>query len=298
MQEVHHLVEQVAPSDANVLITGENGTGKGVVARLIHERSLRATQPLVTVNMGGLAEGVFESEMFGHVKGAFTDARTDRTGRFELADNGTLFLDEIANLTAQQQSKLLRVLETGEFERVGSSKTRQANVRLLSATNADLRKDIDQGRFREDLFFRLNTIEIHLPSLRHRAEDIPVLAEQFLQELSQQYRKQITGLHPDTVPLLRSYPWPGNVRELRHVIERAVLLAGSTVIRPGDLGLQSAPDKKQSLEEMDLESVEVYLIQRALDRHQGNAIAAAKALGVSRSAFYRRLQKHGISIVE
>jgi DNA-binding NtrC family response regulator len=298
MQQVHHMIEQVAPSDANVLITGENGTGKGVVARLIHEQSLRAAQPLVTVNMGGLAEGVFESEMFGHVKGAFTDARTDRTGRFELADNGTLFLDEIANLTAQQQSKLLRVLETGEFERVGSSKTRQADVRLLSATNAELRKDIDQGRFREDLFFRLNTIEIHLPSLRHRSEDIPVLAEQFLEELSQRYRKQITGLHPDTVPLLGSYPWPGNVRELRHVIERAVLLARSSVIHPGDLGLQNTPGKEPSLEEMDLDSAEVYLIRRTLDRHQGNAMAAAKALGVSRSAFYRRLQKHGISIVE
>jgi DNA-binding NtrC family response regulator len=294
LQQVQEIIEQVAPSDANVLVTGENGTGKGVVARLIHERSLRAAQPLVTVNMGGLAEGVFESEMFGHVKGAFTDARTDRTGRFELANTGTLFLDEIANLTAQQQAKMLRVLETGEFERVGSSKTRQADVRLLSATNADIRKDIDQGRFREDLFFRLNTIQIHLPPLRNRVEDIPVLAEQFLDELSLRYRKELKGLHPDTVPLLRSYPWPGNVRELRHVIERAVLLSRSDLIQPADLGLQNSPNREPSLEEMDLESAEIYLIRRALERNQGNAMAAAKALGVSRSAFYRRLQKHGI----
>jgi DNA-binding NtrC family response regulator len=295
LQQVQEIIEQVAPSDANVLVTGENGTGKGVVARLIHERSLRAAQPLVTVNMGGLAEGVFESEMFGHVKGAFTDARTDRTGRFELANTGTLFLDEIANLTAQQQAKMLRVLETGEFERVGSSKTRQADVRLLSATNADIRKDIDQGRFREDLFFRLNTIQIHLPPLRNRVEDIPVLAEQFLDELSLRYRKELKGLHPDTVPLLRSYPWPGNVRELRHVIERAVLLSRSDLIQPADLGLQNSPNREPILEEMDLESAEIYLIRRALERNQGNAMAAAKALGVSRSAFYRRLQKHGIA---
>jgi DNA-binding NtrC family response regulator len=286
LQQVQEIIEQVAPSDANVLVTGENGTGKGVVARLIHERSLRAAQPLVTVNMGGLAEGVFESEMFGHVKGAFTDARTDRTGRFELANTGTLFLDEIANLTAQQQAKMLRVLETGEFERVGSSKTRQADVRLLSATNADIRKD---------MFFRLNTIQIHLPPLRNRVEDIPVLAEQFLDELSLRYRKELKGLHPDTVPLLRSYPWPGNVRELRHVIERAVLLSRSDLIQPADLGLQNSPNREPSLEEMDLESAEIYLIRRALERNQGNAMAAAKALGVSRSAFYRRLQKHGIA---
>jgi transcriptional regulator with PAS, ATPase and Fis domain len=217
------------------------------------------------------------------------------TGRFELANTGTLFLDEIANLTAQQQAKMLRVLETGEFERVGSSKTRQADVRLLSATNADIRKDIDQGRFREDLFFRLNTIQIHLPPLRNRVEDIPVLAEQFLDELSLRYRKELKGLHPDTVPLLRSYPWPGNVRELRHVIERAVLLSRSDLIQPADLGLQNSPNREPILEEMDLESAEIYLIRRALERNQGNAMAAAKALGVSRSAFYRRLQKHGIA---
>jgi DNA-binding NtrC family response regulator len=294
MQEVHQMVEQVAPSDANLLITGENGTGKSVVARMVHQLSTRAGQPLITVNMGGLPEGVFESEMFGHVKGAFTDAKVDRAGRFELADHGTLFLDEIANLTATQQTKLLRVLETGEFERVGSSKTRRADVRLLSATNADLRKEIDAGKFREDLFFRLNTIQIHLPSLRDRIADIPILAEQFLAEFVKRYRKQITGIHPDAIAVLHAYRWPGNVRELRHVLERAVLLARSDKVQASDLGLQGAQGKSSSLDEMDLDSAEALLIRRALARNQGNALLAAKALGLSRSAFYRRLQKHKI----
>jgi DNA-binding NtrC family response regulator len=244
--------------------------------------------------MGGLPEGVFESEMFGHVKGAFTDAKVDRAGRFELADHGTLFLDEIANLTATQQTKLLRVLETGEFERVGSSKTRRADVRLLSATNADLRKEIDAGKFREDLFFRLNTIQIHLPSLRDRIADIPILAEQFLAEFVKRYRKQITGIHPDAIAVLHAYRWPGNVRELRHVLERAVLLARSDKVQASDLGLQGAQGKSSSLDEMDLDSAEALLIRRALARNQGNALLAAKALGLSRSAFYRRLQKHKI----
>ena len=294
MQEVQQMVEQVAPSDANLLITGENGTGKSVVARMVHQLSTRAAQPLITVNMGGLPEGVFESEMFGHVKGAFTDAKVDRAGRFELADRGTLFLDEIANLTATQQTKLLRVLETGEFERVGSSKTRHADVRLLSATNADLRKEIDAGKFREDLFFRLNTIQIHLPSLRDRIADIPILAEKFLAEFVKRYRKQITGIHPEAIAALQAYRWPGNIRELRHVIERAVLLARSDRVQAPDLGLQDAHGKSSSLDEMDLDSAEALLIRRALARNQGNALLAAKALGLSRSAFYRRLQKHKI----
>jgi DNA-binding NtrC family response regulator len=294
MQEVQQMVEQVAPSDANLLITGENGTGKSVVARMVHQLSTRAGQPLITVNMGGLPEGVFESEMFGHVKGAFTDAKVDRAGRFELADHGTLFLDEIANLTATQQTKLLRVLETGEFERVGSSKTRHADVRLLSATNADLRKEIDAGKFREDLFFRLNTIQIHLPPLRDRIADIPILAEQFLAEFVKRYRKQITGIHPDAIAALQAYGWPGNVRELRHVLERAALLARSDKVQAPDLGLRGAHSKSSSLDEMDLDSAEALLIRRALARNQGNALLAAKALGLSRSAFYRRLQKHKI----
>jgi DNA-binding NtrC family response regulator len=295
MRLVREMVEQVAPSDANVMITGENGTGKGVVARMLHQSSLRSGQPLITVNMGGLPEGVFESEMFGHVKGAFTDARADRAGRFELADNGTLFLDEIANLTATQQAKLLRVLETGEFERVGSSKTRRADVRILTATNADLQKEIEVGKFREDLFFRLNTIQIHLPALRERTEDIPFLAGEFLNELMQRYRKQIQGFHPDAITALQTYGWPGNVRELRHVMERAVLLTRSDMIQVADLGIRGTPAKTPHLEEMNLDAAELFLINRALARHNGNALLAAKDLGLSRSAFYRRLQKFGIS---
>jgi DNA-binding NtrC family response regulator len=295
MRQVREMVEQVAPSDANVMITGENGTGKGVIARMLHQASLRSAQPLITVNMGGLPEGVFESEMFGHVKGAFTDARADRAGRFELADNGTLFLDEIANLTATQQAKLLRVLETGEFERVGSSKTRRADVRILTATNADLEKEIESGKFREDLFFRLNTIQIHLPALRERIEDIPTLASEFLAELRQRYRKQIEGFHPDALAALKTYAWPGNVRELRHVMERAVLLTRSDSIQALDLGIRGTPAKTPQLDEMNLEAAELLLINRALARHSGNALLAAKDLGLSRSAFYRRLQKYGIS---
>jgi DNA-binding NtrC family response regulator len=296
MQEVQRIVEQVAPSDANILITGENGTGKGVVARMLHRLSSRVQQPLISVNMGGIPETLFESEMFGHVKGAFTDARSDRVGRFELADGGTLFLDEIANLTGSQQAKILRVLETGEFERVGSSRTQKANARLLSATNAELIKDIEAGRFREDLYFRLNTIQIHLPPIRERREDIPALVKVFLDELAARYRKKIGEVSPKALDALLQHNWPGNVRELRHVMERAVLLSQSDVIQPGDLGLQVGQQSRATLlEEMDLESVEAHLIRKALDRHNGDAIAAAKALGLSRSAFYRRLQKYHIS---
>jgi DNA-binding NtrC family response regulator len=296
MLEVQRIVEQVAPSDANILITGENGTGKGVVARMLHRLSTRAQQPLISVNMGGIPETLFESEMFGHVKGAFTDARSDRVGRFELADGGTLFLDEIANLTGSQQAKVLRVLETGEFERVGSSRTQKANARLVSATNADLIKDIEAGKFREDLYFRLNTIQIHLPALRERREDIPALVTLFLGELAARYRKKIPEVSSKAVDALQQHTWPGNVRELRHVMERAVLLSRSDEIQPVDLGLQATQQSRATLvEDMDLESVEAHLIRKALDRHNGNAITAAKALGLSRSAFYRRLQKYHIS---
>src|SRR6201984_2173050 len=276
MQEVKRIVEQVAPSDANVLITGENGTGKGVVARLLHLLSGRSQHPLISVNMGGIPETLFESEMFGHVKGAFTDARTDRTGRFELADSGTLFLDEIANLSGSQQAKILRVLETGEVERVGSSKTKQANVRILSATNADLLAEINAGRFREDLFFRLNTIQVHLPPLRERLDDIPELARYFLGELTARYRKKGFEVRSQELKALCRYQWPVNIRELRPVMERAVFLARSSTIEPTDLGLQSAVSRANVLDEMDLESMEAHLIKKALDRHNGNAVRAAK----------------------
>jgi DNA-binding NtrC family response regulator len=294
MQPVLRLMERVGPSDANALITGEHGTGKEVVARWLHAASERASRPLVTVNLSGLAEGVFESELFGHTKGAFTDAKTDRVGRFEMAEGGTLFLDEIANLTLAQQSKLLRVLQTGEMERVGSSKTRHVDVRILSATNADVAAEVAAGRFREDLLFRINTIEIHLPPLRERREDIPLLAAHFLQQYAARYRKPAAKFQPETMRALLGYAWPGNVRELAHAVERAVLLAEDDTVRPVDLNLRSPSDAAPRLEDLSLEEVERVLIQKALSRSGGNVSTAAKALGLSRSALYRRLERHGL----
>ncbi len=294
MQPVLEMIARVAPSDANVLITGENGTGKGVVARALHQASTRASKPLVTVNIGGLSEGVFESELFGHVKGAFTDAKTDRVGRFELADGGTLFLDEIANVPISQQPKMLRVLETSEFERVGSSKTRKVNVRIISATNAELKKEVEAGHFRRDLLFRLNTIEIHLPPLRDRREDIAPLARHFLWQQLQRYRKNIDGFDAAALQAMLKYEWPGNVRELEHTIERAVLMANGTTIHAKDLGLAASADSGGSLEDLSLEEVEAMLIKKALARCDGNVSRAADALGLSRSALYRRLEKYGL----
>jgi len=294
MRRAMQIIGRIAPSDANVLITGEHGSGKEVVARTIHALSPRAAKPLVAVNAGGLPEGVFESEVFGHVRGAFTDARTDRVGRFELAHGGTLFLDEIGNIPPAQQAKLLRVLETGELERVGSSTTRRVDVRVISATNADLSDDVTTGRFRQDLLFRLNTVEIHVPPLRERREDIPLLATHFLTRYSQRYRKQLGGFDPAAMHAVLDYSWPGNVRELDHAIERAVLLSPGDVIRTSDLGLRAARDGAQKLEDLSLEEVESLLIRKAIDRHAGNISQAAEALGLSRSALYRRLQKYGI----
>jgi DNA-binding NtrC family response regulator len=294
MQPVLELIQRVGPSDANVLVTGENGTGKGVVAVALHGLSGRAAKALITVNTGGLSEGVFESELFGHVKGAFTDAKTDRVGRFEMADGGTLFLDEIANVPLSHQPKLLRVLETGEFERVGSSRTSRADVRIISATNADVKAEVDAGKFRQDLLFRLNTIEIHLPPLRDRREDIPLLALQFLRQHATRYRKNLAGFEEAATQALLRHTWPGNIRELNHSVERAVLMAPGNIIRASDLGLQAARDETRRLEDMSLEEVESYLIKRTLTRFDGNVSKAADALGLSRSAFYRRLQKYGL----
>jgi len=296
MKSVLNLVERIGPADANVLITGENGTGKEVITRLLHSISSRRSKPLISLNAGALAEGVFESELFGHVRGAFTDAKADRVGRFELADGGTLFLDEIGNVPLNLQPKLLRVLETGEFERVGSSKTQKVNVRLLSATNADLNAEVAQGRFRQDLLFRLNTVEIRLPPLRDRIEDIPVLAEHFLKLHRERYRRPIMGFTPEALDALRQHLWPGNVRELDHVIERAVLMSPGQIVTAFDLALEATPDARLSarLEEMSLEDAERLLIKKALARFEGNANRAAEALGLSRSALYRRLQKYGL----
>src|SRR5215469_12808159 len=294
MRPVLDLIARVGPSDANVLITGEHGTGKEVIARTLQALSPRAGKPFVIVNAGGLPEGVFESELFGHVKGAFTHAKTDRVGRFELAEGGTLFLDEIANVPMNLQAKLLRALETGELERVGSSTTRRVDVRILSATNAIIHTEVEAGRFREDLLFRLNTIEIHLPPLRERKEDVPLLALHFLRQSAQRYRKNLTGFEATALKLLLDHPWPGNVRELDHSIERAVLLAEGPEVRASDLGLRPVREGNLRIEDMSLEDVERALIQKAMGRYGGNVSHASKTLGLSRSALYRRLQKYGL----
>ena len=295
MQPVLRLMERVGPSDANVLILGEHGTGKEVVARWLHASSSRAERAMIAVNLGGIPEGLFESELFGHVRGAFTDAKADRVGRFELAEGGTLFLDEIANLPLPQQAKLLRVLETGEFERVGASRARRADVRVIAATNADIHAEVKATRFREDLLFRLNTVEIRLPPLRERRQDIPLLAAHFLRRYAARYRKAAgDGFAPDAMDLLLRHPWPGNVRELDHAVERGVLMSEGPLVQARDLGLGAAADGAGALDQMSLEDVERVLIQKALTRAAGNVSEAAKFLGLSRSALYRRLKRHGL----
>jgi DNA-binding NtrC family response regulator len=294
MKSVMETITRIAPSDANVLILGEHGTGKEVVAQSIHALSARAQRSLVAVNTGALSEGVFESELFGHVKGAFTDAKTDRIGRFELAHGGTIFLDEIGNVPYRQQAKLLRVLESGEVERVGSSRSKQVDVRVISATNMDLQSAIANGQFREDLLFRLNTVEIQLPPLRDRREDIPVLAGYFLSRYASRYRREIRGFEPAALQALLQHPWPGNVRELEHTLERAVLMCRSSDLQAADLGLSQQRSGAVTIDDMSLESMEAVLIRKALQRFQGNVTQAAEALGLSRGALYRRMEKHGI----
>ncbi|HYK05409.1 MAG TPA: sigma-54 dependent transcriptional regulator [Thermoanaerobaculia bacterium] len=292
MRRVLEVVQRVAPSDANVLVRGENGTGKGLIARALHASSKRAAKAIISVNIGGLSDSLFESELFGHVKGAFTDARQDRMGRFELADGGTLFLDEIANIGMSQQAKLLRVIESGEFERVGSSQTRRADVRLISATNALLEQEVQGGRFRQDLLFRLNTVQITIPPLRERREDIPPLASQFLGRFAKRYRKDINGFQAAAMKAMLEHPWSGNVRELEHAVERAVLMSNAAQITRADLALETPA--QSSIEEMSIEDVEVLLIRKALARFDGNVSRAAELLGLSRSALYRRIQRYSL----
>ena len=293
MQDVVRLARQIASSKASVLITGEPGTGKSLLAKLIHDWSDRAERSFISVNAGGLPESVFESEMFGHVKGAFTDAKADRGGRFELADGGTLFLDEIGNVPPAQQARLLRALETGEFERVGSSRTQRADVRVVSATNADLAVMIRDGRFREDLLFRINTVEIRIPPLRERREEIVELAIAQLEKKVAQYSRDVTGFDDAALTALQQYAWPGNVRELNSVVERSLLLANGAEVGVADLRL-SAGKAPPTLEEMSLEDAERALIRSAIRRNGGSVPAAAEALGLSRSAMYRRLEKLGL----
>ena len=294
MHPVLETIARIGPSDANILITGEHGTGKEVVARTLHALSPRASRPMIAVNTGALPEGLFESELFGHVKGAFTDARTDRIGRFELADGGTIFLDEIGNVPFRQQAKLLRVLESGEIERVGSSRTKRVDVRVISATNADLRAACASGEFREDLLFRLNTVEIHVPPLRERREDIPALAVHFLARYAARYQRPVQGFEASALQQLMQYSWPGNVRELEHTLERAVLMCHGNEIQQADLGLDLLRPQSQNLEELSLESVEAILIRKALQRFHGNVSQAAETLGLSRGALYRRMEKYGL----
>lgn len=294
MKPILQLMERVGPSDANVLITGEHGTGKELVAQWLHASSPRAQRPFIPVNMGGLSEGLFESELFGHVKGSFTDAKMDRVGRFELADTGTIFLDEIGNVPLALQAKLLRVLQTGDVERVGSSKARHVDVRVISATNARLHEEVSAGRFREDLLFRINTIEIHLPPLRERREDVPPLATHFLRRHGERYRKRVGGFDPGAMQLLLEHSWPGNIRELDHAVERAVLLAQNDQIRVQDLALRGGSAAPPRLEDLTLEEVERLLIQKALSRYDGNVSRAAQALGLSRSALYRRIAAYDL----
>ena len=296
MQPVLRLINRVGPSHANVLITGEPGTGKEVVARWLHARSERGGRPLVTVNTGGLSEGVFESEMFGHVRGAFTDAKSDRVGYFELASRGTLFLDEIGNVPLAQQAKLLRVIEAGELQRVGSSKTRKVDVRVLSATNTDLEKAVAEGTFREDLYYRLNTVEIFIPPLRERREDVPLLAAHFLRQSGTKYGRPDLRFSADAMECLLRHPWPGNVRELRHCVERSVLMADNGTVDVEHLGLRQASEGSVRLEGVPLDEAERILIRKALSRNRGNVSRAADELGLSRSALYRRLKRHDLHV--
>jgi DNA-binding NtrC family response regulator len=294
MRPVLEAIARVGPSEANVLITGENGSGKGVVAQALHAASLRKDKRLVTINTASIPDSLFESELFGHVAGAFTDARSDRIGRFKLADGGTLFLDEIASIPANLQSKLLRVLESGEFEPVGASKTQRVDVRIVSATNADLSEEVSASRFRQDLLYRLRTVEIRVPPLRERPEDIPLLAAYFLHRHVGKYRKNLTGFDPVALQVLSDYSWPGNVRELDHTIERAVLMAHGNTVQASDLGIELGREIGSKIENMTLEQVEEIMVRDALSRFQGDISKAAEALGLSRGALYRRIEKYRI----
>jgi len=296
MKQVIDTLKRIAQSDMNVLLTGENGTGKSMFANFLHDHSFRANESLVCVNMGAITESLFESEMFGHVKGAFTDAKEQRIGRFELAEGGTLFLDEIANIPLSQQAKLLRVLEERSFEKVGSSKTQRVNVRLVSATNASLEQMIQEGSFRQDLLYRLNTIEISIPPLRERQEDIAPLADYFIKKYAEKYRIPPKSFDDLAVQAMKCYAWPGNIRELSHLIERALFLSQGSVITAQDLGLKSAEQAKPEFgvdfETATLEQIEKHVISNRLTRLGKQCLEIAESLGLSRSAYYRRLEKY------
>lgn len=298
MQRVFEVIDKVAQTDANVLILGENGTGKELVARALHQRSLRKDKVFVSVDMGAITESLFESELFGHVKGSFTDAKEDRIGRFEAANKGTIFLDEIGNLNPTLQSKLLTVLQSRQVSKVGSNKVMPIDVRLVSATNMPLYEMVPENTFRQDLLYRLNTVEIKLPPLRERMEDIPLLARHFCEVYAKKYRKPTPSIEPETMRRLQQYPWPGNIRELQHALERTIIMADQDVLTTEDFTfLRHEPKNmpaQQANSEVTLEDMEKNTIKRVIDKHGGNISKAAKELGLTRASLYRRLEKHGL----
>jgi DNA-binding NtrC family response regulator len=296
MNQVFNTIKKVAATDANVLILGENGTGKELVARALYRNSHRRDEVFISVDLGSIAETLFESELFGHEKGAFTDARQMKQGRFEIASGGTLFLDEIGNLTPQMQTKLLTIIERREVTRVGANKPMPINVRLVCATNNDIHKDVDEGGFRQDLLYRINTVEIHLPPLRGRSGDLLLLADHFLKIYSKKYKKNVKGLLSASLKKLQQYHWPGNVRELQHAIERAVIMSDGDMLTPEDFILSSGSRKSGELElnSFNLDEIEKTIIQKVLKQHQGNISQAAQDLGLTRTSLYRRMEKHGL----
>jgi DNA-binding NtrC family response regulator len=296
IQKVFATIEKVASTDADILILGENGTGKELVARALHRQSPRASEVFISVDMGAIAETLFESELFGHMKGAFTDAKENRPGRFELADGGTLFLDEIGNLSLAMQAKLLSVLETRKVTRVGSNKPRDIDIRLICATNMLIYDMVSQNEFRQDLLYRINTVEIQLPPLRERHEDISLLVDHFLAKFSKKYQKSITGVSAPALKKLERYHWPGNIRELIHTLERAVILAESNMLQPTDFLFPESEKEVEGVvfDNYNLDDVEKTVIRKALKKHEGNVSHAAKELGLTRTSLYRRMEKYGL----
>ncbi|HEY0742900.1 MAG TPA: sigma-54 dependent transcriptional regulator [Chryseosolibacter sp.] len=294
IKEVFGLIDKVAKTDANVLILGENGTGKELIARAIHQRSLRKDNSFVAVDMGAITETLFESELFGHKKGAFTDAREDRPGRFELANGGTLFLDEIGNLSMALQSKLLSALQSRQVTRVGANQPLNVDIRLICATNMPLTKMVQEGTFRQDLLYRINTVEIHVPPLSDRVEDIPMLAQHYLQYYAKKYHKQVTTIAPEALDKLKRYAWPGNIRELQHSIERAVIMTDSPTLQETDFLLSRSLSNNSNSNTLNLDEVEKAAIAKALQMHNGNISKAADELGLTRASLYRRMEKYGL----
>ena len=294
MLELFDIIDKVANTDANILILGENGTGKEVIARAIHRKSKQANNLFIPVDLGAITETLFESELFGHCKGAFTDAKEDRAGRFEIADQGTLFLDEIGNLSLPLQSKLLTAIQRKEITRVGSSKPIPVNIRLVCATNMPLKEMVDKNEFRQDLYFRINTVEIHIPPLRERLEDIPLLSNHFLDIYRKKYKKSEMKISEDAIKKLKKYSWPGNIRELQHIIERTVIMSNSKQLTSNDFVLNISESNSLNLNNLNLEELEKQTIEKALKKFNFNVSAAAKELGLGRTTMYRKMTKYGL----